>query len=118
MHIRVDDQVKVMSGSDRGVQARVLRVMHDEGKVVVEGVNKVFKHMRKSQQNPKGGRLEKNMPVSISTVRLVCPSCGQAARTGIKFRADGSKHRACKKCKSEIGEISPGREKKLASRSK
>lgn len=107
MHIRVDDQVQVMVGKDKDVRARVLRVMRDEGKIVVEGVNRVYKHMRKSQKNPRGGRLQKEMPIKLSNVQLVCPSCGQATRTQVKFRDDGSKHRFCKNCKAELGQISP-----------
>ncbi len=78
MHIRADDQVEVMRGKDKGVRAKVLRVMRDDGKMVVEGVNRVCKHMRKSQKNPRGGRLHKEMPIQLANVRLVCPACGKA----------------------------------------
>lgn len=111
MHIRVGDQVKVMIGKDKRAEAKVLRVMREEGLILVEGVNQVYKHMRKSQQNPKGGRLQKEMPVKISNVQLICPQCGQPSRTGVKFHDDGSKYRFCKKCKAESGQISPSREK-------
>lgn len=113
MHIRVDDQVQVMVGRDKSVRAKVLRMLRDEGKVVVEGVNTVWKHMRRSQKNPRGGRLHKEMPVQISNVQLVCPACGQATRTGVRFKDDGSKHRYCKKCGAEIGQLSPAK-KRLA----
>ena len=116
MHIRVDDQVEVMTGKDKSVRAKVLRVLRDDGKIVVEGVNKVWKHMRKSQKNPRGGRLNKEMPVQISNVQLVCPSCGQATRTGARFKDDGSKYRFCKKCSAEIGQISPAKKPAAAAR--
>jgi large subunit ribosomal protein L24 len=116
MHIRVDDQVEVKSGRDKGVRAKVLRMLRDEGKVVVEGVNLVWKHMRRSQKNPRGGRLHKEMPVNISTVQLICSACGQAARTGVRVRADGSKHRYCKKCASEIGQISPAKTSRVGAK--
>jgi large subunit ribosomal protein L24 len=109
MHIRVDDQVEVCSGREKGLRARVLRVLRDDGKVVVEGVNRVFKHMRRSQKNPRGGRLQKEMPVPLSIVQLVCPSCGQAARTGARIKDDGSKYRYCKNCSAEVGQISPAK---------
>ena len=114
MHIRVNDTVEVISGGDKGVRAKVTRMLPSQRKVVVEGVNRVYKHLRRSQKNPQGGRLSKEMPISISNVLLVCPKCGKATRTGAKIHADGSKDRVCKKCKAEIGSIKPA--KKAASK--
>lgn len=108
MHIRVDDVVEVVSGEDRG-RGRVLRVLHAERKLVVEGVNRVYRHVRRSQKNMQGGRLSKEMPISISNVMLICTSCGKPARTGARFLADGSKERYCKKCNTGIGSIAPAR---------
>ena len=93
MHIRVDDIVKVRSGDDRDKQAKVLKVLGADRKVVLEGINRVYKHMRRSQKNPQGGRLSKEMPIAMASVMLVCPSCGKAARTGVRFRDDGGKVR-------------------------
>ncbi|PHS03612.1 MAG: 50S ribosomal protein L24 [Blastopirellula sp.] len=107
MHIKVDDTVEVIAGKDRAVRARVLKVIPTTGKVIVEGVNKVFKHVRRSQQNPQGGRLSKEMPLQISNVMLVCQSCGKATRTGSKIHDDGSKTRYCKKCGADQHVISP-----------
>ena len=107
MHIRSEDTVEVITGADKGVRAKVQRVIPKHNKVVVEGVNKVYKHLRRSQKNPQGGRLSKEMPIAMSNVLLVCPRCGKAARTGAKVNADGSKARFCKKCKADIGLISP-----------
>src|SRR6202162_4655668 len=104
MHIRVDDIVEVICGEDR-VRGKVLKVLREESKVVVEGVNRVYRHIRRSQKNLQGGRLSKEMPVSISNVMLVCSSCGKPARTGARFRPDGTKERYCKKCKAAIGII-------------
>ena len=108
MHIRVDDIVEVITGEDR-VRAKVLKVLRDEGKVLVEGVNRVYRHIRRSQKNVQGGRLSKEMPISISNVLLVCTACGKPSRTGARFRADGTKERFCKKCKAAIGVIAPPR---------
>jgi large subunit ribosomal protein L24 len=107
MHIRVDDTVEVTSGDDSGSRGRVLTVDHSAGKVVVEGVNRVKKHVQRSQRNPQGGRLSKEMPIQLSNVRLVCSACGAAARTGARHLEDGSKVRYCKKCSANIGQISP-----------
>ena len=92
MHIRVDDTVQINTGDDKGVRAKVLRVLAAERKVLVEGVNRVYKHMRRSQRNPQGGRLSKEMPVAISNVALVCESCGKATRTGAPTVEERAKH--------------------------
>ena len=110
MHIRVDDTVEVISGDDRGTRGRVLTVDHAAGKAVVEGINRVKKHVQRSQKNPQGGRLSKEMPVQLSNLTLVCSSCGEAARTGARKLEDGSKVRYCKKCSANIGQISPPKE--------
>lgn len=110
MHIKKDDIVEVITGDDRGQKAKVLRVDHEAGKVLVEGVNRVYKHVRRSQRNPQGGRLSKEMPVQISNVLIVCDKCGQGVRTGARYLADGSKERFCRKCGVSMGQISPARE--------
>ena len=107
MHIRVDDTVEVITGNNRGDRGKVLRVDHTGGKLVVEGVNQVHKHVRRSQRNPQGGRLSMEMPIQISNVLLVCGACGKRTRTGVRFENDGSKVRYCKKCSAGIGQISP-----------
>ncbi|MDX1963731.1 MAG: 50S ribosomal protein L24 [Pirellulales bacterium] len=106
MHIKVNDLVKILAGNDQGTTGKVLKVYKDRELVLVEQVNVVFKHMKRSRQNPRGGRLEKEMPVSISNVMLVCPRCNQASRTGVRIADDGMKSRFCKKCKADIGVIS------------
>ena len=80
MWIKANDNVKVISGEDRGTRGKVLRVDHEASKLVVEGVNRVYKHVRRSQRNPQGGRLSMEMPISVSNVMLVCGACGAAAR--------------------------------------
>jgi large subunit ribosomal protein L24 len=109
MHIRVNDTVRVMAGADKDVQAKVLSVDHQAGKLIVEGVNRVYKHVRRSQRNPQGGRLSKEMPIQVSNVLWVCTSCGSATRTGARYTDDGSKERYCKKCSKSGGSIAPPR---------
>jgi large subunit ribosomal protein L24 len=109
MLIRTNDTVEVITGDDAGTRAKVLRVDRAAGKVVVEHVNRVYKHVRKSQRNPRGGRLSKEMPVQISNVLLVCEACGKAARLGSRYLQDGSKERYCKKCGAGNGQIAPAR---------
>jgi len=116
MQIKTNDIVSILTGMNKGAQGKVLKVHIVRGLVLVEGINKVFKHMKKSRQNPRGGRLEKEMPVQISNVMLICPKCGQPARTGIKLNADGSKYRVCKKCSGEIGQLSRSKAAKAAAK--
>jgi large subunit ribosomal protein L24 len=109
MLIRANDVVQVIAGDDRGARGKVLRVDRRAGKVVVEHVNRVYKHVRRSQKNPQGGRLSMEMPISLSNVLLVCEKCGAPTRTGARFLADGGKERFCKKCGAGNGQISPPR---------
>ncbi len=109
MHIRVNDIVEVTTGDDAGQRGKVIRVDRRAGKVIVEGINRVYKHVRRSQRNPQGGRLSKEMPVPIANVQLVCTKCGRPARTGARFLDDGSKERYCKKCGAGTGEVAPAR---------
>jgi large subunit ribosomal protein L24 len=105
MHIRRDDVVEVVTGDDRGRRARVLSVMPRKGRAVVEGVNRVYKHLRRSRKNPQGGRLEIEASLDVSNLQLVCTKCDKAVRTGARVEADGKKHRVCRKCGADLGEL-------------
>jgi len=109
MWIKVDDTVEVLAGDDAGTRGRVLRINREKNKVVVEHVNRVYKHVRRSQKNPQGGRLSMEMPVDCSNVALVCESCGAATRVGARFLDDGAKERFCKKCGAAAGSIAPAK---------
>jgi large subunit ribosomal protein L24 len=118
MLIRTGDTVQVLTGADSGKQSRVMKVDRAAGKAIVENVARVYKHVRRSQKNPQGGRLSKEMPINISNVMLVCTSCNQATRTGARFRGDGTKERFCKSCSAALGVIAPPREGARAKASK
>jgi len=107
MWVKVGDTVQVMTGDDAGEKAKVKAIDHGANKVTVEGVNRVYKHVRKSQRNPQGGRLSMEMPVQMSNVAVVCSRCNKAARMGVRVNKDGSKERYCKKCGGSTGEVSP-----------
>jgi large subunit ribosomal protein L24 len=109
MLIRTGDTVEVIAGNDRGQKSKVLKVDRSTGKAVVEGVNRVKKHIRRSQKYPQGGVLSKEMPVQLSNVKYVCTSCGAATRLGARFLDDGSKERFCKKCNASAGQIAPAK---------
>jgi large subunit ribosomal protein L24 len=109
MLIRTGDTVEVISGSDKGTQNRVIQINRESGKALVEGVNRVYKHVRRSQKHPQGGRLSKEMPIQLSNVMYVCGSCNAKTRLGARFTKDGAKERFCKKCGAAAGEIAPAR---------
>ncbi|HEY1066990.1 MAG TPA: 50S ribosomal protein L24 [Pirellulales bacterium] len=111
MHIRVDDQVEVISGGYKGTRGKVKAIDREAGKVIVEGVALIWKHVKPTQRNPKGGRLSREMPIPLSKVLLVCPSCGKASRTGARYLDDGTKERFCKKCNASDKRLSPPRPK-------
>src|SRR5262245_24327058 len=114
MIIRKGDTVAVITGDDAGtaeqpVTGRVLRVLPEANKVVVEGVNRVYKHLKPSRRNPQGGRLSKEMPVSVSNVLLYCNKCRRGVRVGRRYLDNGSKERFCKKCGLGMGALSKSR---------
>ncbi|MEZ6088108.1 MAG: 50S ribosomal protein L24 [Pirellulaceae bacterium] len=109
MLIKVDDMVRVIAGADKGTVGKVLKVDRKRNKVLVEGVAKVWKHVRKSQKNPQGGRLNKEMPISVSNVMIVCPKTGKPSRIGVRYLKDGTKERFAKVSGQSLGAISPPR---------
>ncbi|MDE0736738.1 MAG: 50S ribosomal protein L24 [Pirellulaceae bacterium] len=111
MKIQVDDLVRVIAGDDRGQEGKVLKVDHKNHKLVVEMVNRVYKHVRRSQKNPQGGRLSKEMPVDVSNVKLITAPGSEATRLGLRFNAAGNKERYAKVGKSSLGEISSDKRK-------
>jgi large subunit ribosomal protein L24 len=115
MLIRTGDTVEVIAGNDRGQRSRVIKVDRATGKALVEGVNRVKKHIRRSQKYPQGGVLSKEMPVQLSNVQFYCQSCGRATRLGARFLADGSKERFCKKCGASAGQVAPAKAAHAAS---
>jgi len=83
----------VITGNDKGRTGRVLRVLPDKDRVVVEGINRRFRHVRPSQRNPQGGRMEKELPIHISNVQPISPSTNKPTRVRFQTKADGSKVR-------------------------
>lgn len=121
MHIRKDDQVEVVCGDDKSspgsrTVARVLRTIPERNKVVVEGVNRVYKHLKPSAKNQKGGRLSKEMPIDVSNVLLFCNACGRGVRIGARITATGAKERFCKKCSAGLGEIGAAKATRIGAR--
>lgn len=97
--IRKEDTVLVTAGKEKGKKGRVLSVMPGAGRVLIERVNIVKRHMKPSKQYAQGGIIEKEAPVHRANVMLVCPKCGSPTRVGNLILGDGRKVRVCKKCK-------------------
>lgn len=102
--IKSGDTVMVISGADKGKTGRVLKVVKSKNRVVVEGINRVWKHVRPSQRNPQGGRIQKDAPIHASNVLPVDPTTGKAVRLKIEMR-NGKKHRVARKGGTDLGVI-------------
>ena len=97
MRIRKGDTVEVLSGKHRGKRGAVMRALPKQGKVVVEGANMAKRHTKPRGATMQGGIIDKDMPLPVSAVAIVCHSCG-ASRIGVRIDEQGRKVRTCKKC--------------------
>ena len=101
--IRKNDNVLVTTGKDRGKRGRVLKVLPEKNRVVIEGVNFIKRHTKPNpQRNIKGGVVEREAPLHASNVQIVCPECSKATRIGRKVLGDGRKVRICRKCEGVV----------------
>ena len=101
--IRKNDNVLVITGRDRGKRGRVLQVLPEKGRLVVEGVNFIKRHTRANpQKHVKGGIVEREAPLNASNVQLVCPECSSPTRIGRRLLDDGRRVRYCVKCKGVV----------------
>jgi large subunit ribosomal protein L24 len=99
LKVKKNDQVLVTTGKDRGARGRVLRVLASDGKAVVERVNMIKRHTRPNpNKGIQGGILEREAPIQISNLRVICPECGKPSRLGRKRLDDGRGVRVCKSC--------------------
>ena len=103
-HIKSGEQVMVITGADKGKTGRVLRVIPDpkRPRVVVEGINRVWKHVRPSQRNPQGGRIQKDAPIHLSNVMPIDPQSGKGTRVRFEEK-DGVKHRVAVGSGADLG---------------
>jgi large subunit ribosomal protein L24 len=101
--IRKNDDVVVTTGKDRGKRGRVLKVLPEKNRLIVEGVNFIKRHTKPNpQRNIKGGLVEREAALHASNVQLVCPECGKPTRLGRKILGDGRKVRICRKCEGVV----------------
>ena len=107
MRIRKNDQVLVIAGNHKGQKGKVLKVFPEKSQIIVEGVNFIKRHSRPSAKNPQGGIIEKEAPIHVSNVLVICPKCSTPSRTGSKAvfdeaRKRKSRVRICKNCNEMI----------------
>ena len=99
LHVKRDDEVMVLSGKDRGKRGKVLRVSRANGRAVVEGVNFLKRHTRPNpQKNVQGGVVEREAPLPLSNLMVVCRECQKPSRVGYSTLSDGKKVRVCRRC--------------------
>ena len=101
--IRRNDNVVVTTGKDRGKRGRVLKVLPEKNRLIVEGVNFIKRHTKPNPQRQiKGGVMEREAPLHVRCVQLVCPECGKPTRIGRRLLGDGRKVRICRKCEGVV----------------
>ena len=104
VNVKKNDQVLVTTGKDRGARGRVLRVLASEGKAIVERVNMIKRHTRPNpNKGIQGGILEREAPIQISNLKVICPECGKPSRMGRRRLEDGRGVRVCKNCGATFG---------------
>ncbi len=101
MKIKTGDKVEIILGKDRGKSGKVIQIFLKDDKIVVEGLNKIKKHMRSGKRGEKGQIIELSAPIGVSNVMLLCPKCSKKARVGYKIDGE-KKQRICKKCNEVI----------------
>ena len=102
MHVRKNDVVVVNSGDDRGKRGKVLRAFPSRDRVIGEGVNYIWKHVRRPQKPPAGGRVQKEAPIHVSNLSLFCPRCNRGVRVGRRAGEKGKKIRFCRICQEAL----------------
>lgn len=102
MKIRKNDTVTIIAGKDRGKRGKVRRVLPEENRVIVEGINMIKRHSRARRAARQAGIIELEAPIHLSNVAIVCNKCGKPTRVGFRFLADGKKVRICHSCNEVI----------------
>ena len=103
LKVKKNDQVLVTAGKNRGATGKVLKVLPKDEKAIVERVNFIKRHTRPNPQRQiQGGIVEREAPIRLSNLMVVCPQCGKASRMGRIRLEDGKSARVCKKCKAQL----------------
>jgi large subunit ribosomal protein L24 len=98
LSVKKNDTVLVIAGREKGKKGRVLSVYSSKGRLLIEKINMIRKHMKPTRKYAQGGIIEKEAPLHISNIMLICPKCNKPTRIGNTHLQDGRKVRMCKKC--------------------
>jgi large subunit ribosomal protein L24 len=101
MKLKKGDRVRVLAGKDIGKEGEITRVLIKRERVIIDGINVAKKHQRQQRQTMQAGIIDKDMPVHVSNVAILCSSCGPT-RIGYRFDDDGTKMRICRKCEKDL----------------
>ena len=101
-YLKADDQVEVIAGKDKGRVGKVLKVFPADSKATVERINMIKRHTKPSDPSQQGQIVEREAPIHVSNLQIICPECAQTGRVGRKVLEDGTKVRFCKKCGESI----------------
>ncbi len=101
-YLKKDDQVEVIAGKDKGRVGKVLRIISNSDKAIVERINMIKRHTKPTEMNQQGQIVEREAPIDVSNLQLICPECTKTGRIGRKFLDDGTKVRFCKSCGESI----------------
>jgi large subunit ribosomal protein L24 len=102
MKIRKGDRVRILTGKDRGREGEVTFAFPATGKVIVNGTNVAKRHQKPTQSTQQGGIIDKEMPLRVENVAIICAACNKTTRVGYRFDADGAKQRICRKCGGDL----------------
>ena len=102
MKIKKGDRVRVLTGKDRGKEGEVMRAIPEKQKLIVDGVNVAKRHQRATRATTQGGIIDKDMPIPVANVAIICSSCNKATRVGYRFDTNGTKVRICRKCGGDL----------------
>ncbi len=100
--LRVNDQVEVIAGKDKGRVGKILKIHRAKNRATVERINMIKRHMKPTGENQQGQIIDREAPIHISNLMLICPECTKTVRIGKKFLEDGTKVRVCKNCAATI----------------
>jgi len=102
MKIKTNDKVIIIAGKDKGKKGKIIKVISEKNRIVVEGANFIKKHIKARRQGEKGQKITVPAPINISNVSLICPKCTKQTRIGYLILENKEKHRICRKCKENI----------------
>ena len=102
LKLKKGDLVQAVKGKDKGKKGKVLRILPEAGRAIVEGINMLKKHKRRTQKDQQGGVVSIEMPIALANIMYYCKQCNRPVKVGFALIKDGTKGRFCKRCKEAI----------------